>query len=108
VTLKVSEGPSTTAVPDVTDLDQDTATATLRSAGFQVATQEQDTSDPAQDGVVLRQSPTGGKQSEVGSTITIVVGVLVAPTTTETTDTTATETTPTTPSETDTTATVTP
>jgi serine/threonine-protein kinase len=103
VTLKVSRGPSTTAVPDVTDLDQDTATATLRSAGFQVAVQEEDTSDPAQDGVVLRQSPTGGKQAEVGSTITIVVGVLVAPTTNATT-----ETTPTTPTDTDTTTTVTP
>ena len=47
VTLKVSEGPTTTAVPDVTDLDQDTATATLRSAGFQVVVQQRDTTDPA-------------------------------------------------------------
>jgi len=99
VTLKVSKGPTTTAVPDVTQLDQDTATATLRSAGFQVVVQQRDTSDPAQDGVVLTQSPRGGKQADVGTTVTIVVGVLVTPTT---------ETTPTTPTTTDTTTTVTP
>jgi eukaryotic-like serine/threonine-protein kinase len=98
VTLKVSRGPSTTAVPDVTGLDQDTATATLRSAGFQVAPQQRDTTDPAEDGVVLAQNPRGGKQSTVGSTVTIVVGVLIAPTTT----------TPTTPTTTDTTTTITP
>ena len=106
VTLKVSEGPSTTAVPDVIDLDQDTATATLRSAGFQVAVQERDTSDPAQDGVVLSQTPKGGKQADIGSTITIVVGVLVAPTTTTETETTP--TTPATPTTTETTTTITP
>ena len=100
VTLKVSKGPSTTAVPDVTDLDQDTATATLRSAGFQVAVQTRDTTDPAQDGVVLTQNPRGGKQATIGATVTILVGVLITPTTTETTTT----TTPTT----DTTTTVTP
>ena len=99
VTLKVSKGPSTTAVPDVTDLDQDTATATLRSAGFQVAVQTRDTTDPAQDGVVLTQNPRGGKQATIGATVTILVGVLITPTTTETTPTTTT---------TDTTTTVTP
>jgi eukaryotic-like serine/threonine-protein kinase len=103
VTLKVSEGPTTTAVPDVTGLDQDTATATLRSAGFQVVVQQRDTTDPAEDGVVLTQSPSGGKQGTIGSTVTIVVGVLITPTT-ETTPTTPTTTTTTT----DTTTTVTP
>jgi serine/threonine-protein kinase len=101
VTLKVSKGPSTTAVPDVIDLDQDTASATLSSAGFQVAVQQRNTTDPAQDGVVLAQNPSGGKQATIGSTVTIVIGVLVAPTTT-------TETTTTTPTTTDTTTTVTP
>ena len=106
VTLKVSRGPTTTAVPDVIDLDQDTATATLTSAGFQVAVQQRDTTDPAQDGVVLAQNPAGGKQLTVGSTITIVVGVLTEPTTTE--PTTTTPTTPTTPTTTEPTTTITP
>jgi eukaryotic-like serine/threonine-protein kinase len=77
ITLKVSKGPSTTAVSDVVGLDQDTATATLQQAGFQVAVQQQNTSDPTQDGIVLSQSPNGGKQASVGSTVTLVIGVLV-------------------------------
>jgi eukaryotic-like serine/threonine-protein kinase len=77
ITLKVSKGPSTTAVSDVVGLDQDTATATLQQAGFQVAVQQKDTSDPTEDGIVLSQSPKGGKQASVGSTVTLVVGVLV-------------------------------
>jgi serine/threonine-protein kinase len=92
ITLKVSKGPSTTAVPDVTGLDQDTATATLRSAGFDVSVVEKDTTDPAEDGVVLSQRPRGGNQADVGATVTIVVGVLVE----QPTETTSTETTTTT------------
>ncbi|HEX9415951.1 MAG TPA: Stk1 family PASTA domain-containing Ser/Thr kinase [Gaiellaceae bacterium] len=95
VTLKVSRGPSTTAIPDVRGLDQDTATATLRSAGFQVSVQQTDTVDPAEDGIVLSQIPHAGKQADVGSTVTITVGVLVQQ---------PTETTPTTPTETTTTS----
>src|SRR5215210_2422031 len=96
VTLSVSKGPSTNAVPDVTGLDQDTATGTLRSAGFQVAVQERETSDPTEDGIVLVQTPAGGKEASVGATITIVVGVLVQEPTTDTTETVPTETTTTT------------
>jgi beta-lactam-binding protein with PASTA domain len=95
ITLKVSRGPSTTAIPDVTDLDQDTATATLRQAGFLVSVETKDTVDPAQDGIVLGQIPRGGKQATVGSTVTIIVGVLVQQPT-ETTTTTPTDTTTTT------------
>jgi len=94
VTLKVSKGPSTNAVPDVTGLDQDTATGTLRSAGFQVAVQQRDTTDPTEDGIVLSQAPSSGKQVSIGSTVTIVVGVLVQETVpTDTTETTPTDTT---------------
>ena len=87
VTLKVSKGPSTTAIPDVKGLDQDTATATLQQAGFQVAVQQRDTSDPTEDGIVITQTPAGGKQASIGATVTIVVGVLTQTTTTDTTDT---------------------
>jgi len=90
VTLKVSKGPSTTAIPDVNGLDQDTASATLQQAGFQVAVQQRDTDDPTEDGIVITQTPAGGKQADIGSTVTIVVGVLVQSTTTETTETTET------------------
>jgi beta-lactam-binding protein with PASTA domain len=64
-----------------------------------VTVQERDTSDPAEDGVVLSQTPRGGKQADVGSTVNIVVGVLITPTT---------DTTPTTPTTTETTTTITP
>ena len=100
VTLKVSKGPTTNAVPDVVGLDQDTATGQLRAAGFQVAVQKQSTSDPTEDGIVLAQQPRGGKQADVGATITITVGALVNPPTTQTTPTTPT----TTPTETTTTS----
>jgi eukaryotic-like serine/threonine-protein kinase len=93
VTLSVSKGPTTTAVPDVTSLDQDTATAQLRAAGFKVAVQYKDTSDPAEDGVVVSQRPVGDSQAKVNSTVTIVVGRIVQTTTTGTT-TTGTTTTP--------------
>ena len=99
VTLKVSKGPSTTAVPDVTDLDQDTATATLRSAGFQVAVQTRDTTDPAQDGVVLDAEPTRRETGHNRRDRDDPRRGLITPTTTETTPTTTT---------TDTTTTVTP
>ena len=52
---------------------------------------------------MLAQNPGGGKQLTVGSTITIVVGVLTEPTTTE-----PTTTTPTTPTTTEPTTTITP
>jgi eukaryotic-like serine/threonine-protein kinase len=92
ITLSVSKGPTTTAVPDVTTLDQDTATAQLRSAGFQVSIQYQTTQDPTQDGVVLSQNPAGGAQANRGSRVTLVVGRLPQTTTTTTTTTTPTTT----------------
>ncbi len=85
VTLSVSKGPTTTAVPDVTDLDIDTAKAQLEGAGFSVSRQWQDTTDPTKDNIVLRQSPRGGTQLKIGNTVTIVVGRLIQETQTTTT-----------------------
>ncbi len=77
VTLSVSKGPKTTAVPDVSTLDEGTAVDTLKASHFKVAVVRQDTNDPGQDGIVLSQDPTGGAQAKPGSTVTIVVGRLV-------------------------------
>jgi serine/threonine-protein kinase len=74
VTLKVAKGPVTTAVPDVTSQDQDSATQNLKASGFNVAVQKQDTQDPNSDGVVLSQDPEGGTQAKKGATVTITVG----------------------------------
>ena len=80
ITLTVSKGPTTAAVPDVTSLDHDTAMATLRDAGFRAVVTQEDTADPSLDGVVLSQDPAGGTQAEPGARITIVVGRFVEPT----------------------------
>jgi serine/threonine-protein kinase len=87
VTLGVSKGPKVTTVPDVTGLDQDSALATLENAGFRTSVSRQLTTDAAQDGIVLDQTPFGGGQAKPGSTVVIVVGKLQTTTTTRTTTT---------------------
>jgi serine/threonine-protein kinase len=77
VTLFVSKGPKQTTIPDVTSQDQDSATQVLEQSGFSVDVQEEDTTDPLQDGLVLSQDPVGGTKAKPGTTVTIVVGRLV-------------------------------
>jgi serine/threonine-protein kinase len=79
ITLTVSKGPTTAAVPDVTSLDRDTAIATLEDSGFETNVAQEDTDDPSLDGVVLSQDPAGGAQAEPGSPVTIVVGRFAPP-----------------------------
>jgi serine/threonine-protein kinase len=73
VTLRVSSGPAKVDVPDVTGLDEPAARAELEGAGFEVRVTDESTTDPAQDGIVLRQSPTGGSRADDGAIVTIVV-----------------------------------
>jgi eukaryotic-like serine/threonine-protein kinase len=77
VTLSVSKGPKTSAIPDVTSQDEATAQATLEDSGFRVVVQDEDTTDPNSDGLVLSQDPPGGTQAKPGATVTIIVGRLV-------------------------------
>ncbi len=77
VTLFVSKGPKQTTVPDVTSQDQDSATQVLEQSGFSVDVQEEDVTDPNQDGIVLSQDPIGGTRAKPGTTVTIFVGRLV-------------------------------
>jgi beta-lactam-binding protein with PASTA domain/predicted Ser/Thr protein kinase len=74
ITLSVSKGPKTSAVPDVTSQDQASAQAQLQASGFRVHIVTQDVSDQSQDGIVLSQDPAGGKQAPPGTVVTIVVG----------------------------------
>jgi eukaryotic-like serine/threonine-protein kinase len=92
VTVSVSQGPATVAVPDVTFQDVAIARATLENAGFRVREVLEPTSDPASEGVVVGQDPVGGGRAEPGSLVTLFVGQLV-----ESGETTDTETVPTTP-----------
>jgi serine/threonine-protein kinase len=81
ITLRVSKGPSTTLVPDVTSLDSDTATATLEGSGFKVKVNETDVFDPSQDGVVLSQEPGPDTEVKPGSRVVITVGRFAGETT---------------------------
>jgi beta-lactam-binding protein with PASTA domain/tRNA A-37 threonylcarbamoyl transferase component Bud32 len=80
VTIVVSSGPKQASVPDVTGQTQSAATSALRAAGFEVAVST--ITSPGSVGKVISQSPAGGSKAEVGSTVTITVGV--APPTTST------------------------
>ncbi|HEX5800839.1 MAG TPA: Stk1 family PASTA domain-containing Ser/Thr kinase [Gaiellaceae bacterium] len=94
VTLQVSQGPSTQAIPDVTSQDVAQARQTLRDLGFRVRVQEEDTEDESLDGLVISQDPPGGTELEPNTVVTLIVGRFVPfeeppppPTTTETTTT---------------------
>jgi beta-lactam-binding protein with PASTA domain/predicted Ser/Thr protein kinase len=78
VSLTVSNGPKTAAVPDVTSTDLGSAQQTLQSSGFRWVIVKRDVTDPASDGVVLEQTPAGGTQQPPRSKVTLVVGQLVA------------------------------
>ncbi len=76
VTLFVSKGPKESTIPDVTSQDEASAAQTLEQSGFTVDIQEQETTDPNQDGIVLSQDPPGGTRAKPGATVTIIVGRL--------------------------------
>lgn len=76
VTLRVSTGPAEVAVPDVTGLDEPSARLELENAGFDVRVTDQSTGDPAQDGLVVGQSPRGGSSAGEGAVVTITVARL--------------------------------
>ena len=84
VTVYVSKGPSTSAVPDVTTQDVAIAQTTLEAAGFRWRIVYEDTSDFSQDGIVSAQDPVGGTQAEPNTVITLFVGRFVETETTTT------------------------
>ena len=85
VTLTVSKGPSTSAVPDVTSQDYAIAQTTLDNAGFRSKIVFEDTSDQSMDGIVISQDPVGGSQEKPDTVVTLFVGRFVEATTTTTT-----------------------
>jgi beta-lactam-binding protein with PASTA domain len=94
VTLTVSKGPPTTPVPDVVNLDLETARATLIAAKFKVRVAATDTQDPTQDNVVVSQSPGALTNAKPGSVVTITVAHLAPPPTSPSTTPTTPVTTP--------------
>ena len=85
VTLTVSKGPSTSAVPDVTSQDYAIAQTTLDNAGFRSKIVFEDTDDQSMDGIVISQDPVGGSQEKPDTVVTLFVGRFVEATTTTTT-----------------------
>ncbi len=85
VTLSVSKGPVTSAVPDVTNQDVSIAKSTLEAAGFRTREVIEDTDDPAGDGIVISQDPIGGTQARPESVVTLFVGRFTEVTETDTT-----------------------
>jgi serine/threonine-protein kinase len=74
VNLTVSNGPTTSSVPEVTSLDLASAEQTLQDSGFTPVVAYQDTPDPNSEGLVLAQDPVSGTQLKPGSNVTLTVG----------------------------------
>jgi eukaryotic-like serine/threonine-protein kinase len=74
IALTVAKESSQVAVPDVTGEDAPAAIAALSGQGFVIDQQSRDVDSPDGDGVVLEQSPAGGKKAKKGSKVAIVVG----------------------------------
>ncbi|HSZ13046.1 MAG TPA: Stk1 family PASTA domain-containing Ser/Thr kinase [Solirubrobacteraceae bacterium] len=99
VELTVAQAPKEVEVPNVVGATEVAATAALKQAHLKSTVQLRATSEPAQVGVVLEQTPAAATQARKGTTVTLVVGMLGSPTTTTptTTTTSTTTTTPPTP-----------
>jgi beta-lactam-binding protein with PASTA domain/predicted Ser/Thr protein kinase len=82
ITLSVSKGPVTAAVPDVTNQDVTIAQTTLEAAGFRSRVVLEDIDDPGFDGLVISQDPVAGTQAKPNSRITLFVGRFTGETTT--------------------------
>ncbi len=78
ITVVVSSGPAEGTVPSVIGLTEANAINTLNNAGFSPTVVEQDTADSTQNGRVIDQDPNGNTVAELGTTVTITVGKLVA------------------------------
>ncbi len=73
VTITVAAEPSTVAVPDTTGDNAAEAAEKLATAGFDVNRRTRETENPAEDDVVLAQTPGTG-EAKRGATVTITVG----------------------------------
>jgi eukaryotic-like serine/threonine-protein kinase len=76
VTLTVSSGQTTTAIPDVTGIDEGSAQATLENEGWKVVIRDTPTENPDEDGIVLDQAPSAGEQAKPGAKVTLFIGRL--------------------------------
>jgi beta-lactam-binding protein with PASTA domain/tRNA A-37 threonylcarbamoyl transferase component Bud32 len=85
VNLIVSSGPCNVVVQSVIGDDQGTATSALQAQNLTVTAVQTSTCDPSQNGNVTDQSPSGGTQVTLPTTVTITVCNSASPPTTTTT-----------------------
>jgi eukaryotic-like serine/threonine-protein kinase len=79
ITLSVSQGPTTTQVPDVLGFGEDAARSTLEGEGFRVRVRRRAVSTPDEADVVLDQFPAPGETANAGSFVELHVGFFVEP-----------------------------
>jgi beta-lactam-binding protein with PASTA domain/predicted Ser/Thr protein kinase len=73
VTIYLSSGPPTVAVPDTRGQTLAAARRTLQAAGLKVALRRRAVSSRARQGTVIAQIPASGRRPK-GSTVTLVIG----------------------------------
>lgn len=73
VTMVVSLGPETAAVPSVSKKSVDDATAALKDAGFTVGKSTEKYSDSVGDGLVIGTDPKAKTQARVEDPVTLIV-----------------------------------
>jgi serine/threonine-protein kinase len=72
VTLTVSNGPGTAAIPAVEGLSRSRARSRLRDAGFQIQ-ERRESNDTVATGRAIRTSPPEGEERRKGSTVTLLI-----------------------------------
>ena len=79
VTLTVSLGPATTAVPNVTGLAQSAAEAAILAANLSIGEVANDYSSTVASGKVISQNPAAGSSVAQGTAVSLVVSLGEAP-----------------------------
>jgi beta-lactam-binding protein with PASTA domain len=69
----VSSGPPEVQVPNVANMDEGTATATLESAGLEVGEVVRQSSPTVPDGVVMQSDPAASAEVDQGSAVKLVL-----------------------------------
>ncbi|MGH9121377.1 MAG: Stk1 family PASTA domain-containing Ser/Thr kinase [Acidimicrobiales bacterium] len=84
VTIYVSTGPANAMVPNLSGETRTAAQAALQQAGLMGTFTSGSTNNPAQDGVVISQTPMAGLMVPSNSTVNVVIGMYGSGSTTTT------------------------
>jgi serine/threonine-protein kinase len=74
VTLEVAQAPTRVVVPDETGQSESTAVQALQALGLTAATTYVTVQNPAQDGLVISETPAPGSHVKKDSTVTLQIG----------------------------------